>query len=207
MKRRRGFTLIEMLVAITVGTTLAGIAVFLLYALMKSHNTGREHLEYCRTVNRLAEQFRDDVHSMRKTSPDATETLCDLLPNTADDTRVRYQCLEGRIDRSELQGEKIVRRESYMLPQDLESSIKTQAQQGATVVVIVISPKGKMGTDASPTRQSGPPTATGSEPVPILPEQQTPKLYYMAPVRIEAVLGRDSRLSKALPKTSTEDKP
>ncbi|MGD0516285.1 MAG: prepilin-type N-terminal cleavage/methylation domain-containing protein [Thermoguttaceae bacterium] len=178
MKRGRGFTLIEMLVAVTVGATLAGIAVLLLYALMKSHNSGREHLEYCQTLNRLAEQFRGDVHSMQKTSPDATETLFDLLPNTADDTRVRYQCLEGRIDRSELQGEKIVRRESYMLPQDMMAAIKTEALGEATVAVIVITPK-----------------------------EQTEKIYRAGPVRIEAVLGRDWRLSKALPKASTEDKP
>jgi len=178
MKRRRGFTLIEMLVAITVGSALAGIAVFLLYALMKSHNTGREHMEYCQTVNRLAEQFRDDVHSMRKTSPDATGTSFDLLPNTADDTQVRYQCLDGRIDRSELQGEKIVRLESHMLPQDMMAAIKTEALGEATVAVIIITPK-----------------------------EQSEKIYRATPVRIEAVLGRDWRLFKALPKTSTEDQP
>jgi prepilin-type N-terminal cleavage/methylation domain-containing protein len=193
MNRRHGFTLIEMLVVITVSTALAGIAVFMLHALMKSHNTGREHLAYCQTLNRLAEQFRGDVHAMQKTASDGNELLkrdspifvdtkigtvpvLDLLPESADGTKIRYQCLQDRIDRTETQGEKIIRQESYMLPPNIESSIKIESLQDATMACIVVSPK-----------------------------RETPKLYYVAPVRIEAVLGRDARLSKV--QSPTEGKP
>lgn len=178
MKRRRGYMLIEMLVVMTVGSALAGIAVFMLYALMISHDTGREHLENCRTFSRLAEQFRGDVHLMQKTSADGKDTEIDLLPEAADDTKVRYQCLDGRVERRELQGEKMVRQESYMLGPEMEATIKTQAQGDAIIVGIAISPK-----------------------------QHTEKLYHAIPVRIEAVLGRDWRLSKAVPKSVTEGKP
>jgi len=192
MKRRGGFTLIEMLVVITIGAALAGIAVFMLYALTISHDTGREHLEYCRTVNRLSEQFRGDVHSMQKTSADGKETEIDLLPEAANDVKVRYECLDGRVDRRELQGEKTVRQESYMLGPDMEASIKTQADGDATIIGIAISPK-----------------------------QQTEKFYRAVPVRIEALLGRDWRQTRPAkgtvpisqpenrdsPPSVTEDKP
>jgi prepilin-type N-terminal cleavage/methylation domain-containing protein len=178
MKRRRGLFLIEMLIVMTVGSALAGIAVLMLYALMLSHDAGREHLENCRSISRLAEQFRGDVHSMQKTSADGIETEIELLPEAASDAKVRYQCLDGRVDRSELQGEKTVRQESYMLGPDMEASIKTQAQGDASIISISISPK-----------------------------PQTENLHHATPLRIEALLGLDRRLTKATPKPVTEDKP
>jgi prepilin-type N-terminal cleavage/methylation domain-containing protein len=176
MNRRRGISLIEMLVVITVGSTLSGIAIFLLYALTINHNSGREQLEYCRTINRLAEQFRCDVHSMQQTSPENKEAVFDLLPGTTKDAKFRYRCLKDRIDRCELQGEKIVRQESYLLPPDMESSIKTESRQVATIACIMIAPK-----------------------------VQTQKYYQLPPTRIEAVLDRDSRLIKVLTTTKKED--
>jgi type II secretory pathway pseudopilin PulG len=178
MRRRRGFFLIEMLIVMTIGIALSGIAILMLYALMINHNTGREHLEYSRTVNRLAEQFRSDVHAMQKTSASGTDTEIDLMSEAANDAKVRYQCSDGQIDRSELQGEKTVRQESYVLGTDMEASIKTQEQGGATIVSIAI-----------------------------LPKPQTDKFYHAFPSRIEAVLGRDLRLTKSMPKTATEGKP
>ena len=183
---KRGFTLIEMVVAISICATLAGIAVLLLHALVKSHKTGREHLEYCHTINRLAEQFRADVHAMQKTASDNNETVFDLQSESADDTKIRFQCFKDRIDRTELQGEKVVRQESYMLPPDMEASIKTQSFSDATIARIIISPKDKMETGVS----------SGSERVAIL---------FATPVRIEAALGRDSRLSKI--QSAAEGKP
>jgi prepilin-type N-terminal cleavage/methylation domain-containing protein len=167
MNRRRGISLIEMLVVISIGATLAGIAVFMLHALMKSHYNGRDHMQYSRTMNRLAEQFRADAHAMQKTSSENTDTTFTLLPGTTDGVKIRYQCLQGRIDREEVQGDKIVRQESFILPPDVEASIKITPQQDTTIAQVLISPK-----------------------------QQTQKLYYTAPAIIEAVLGRDIHLSK-----------
>jgi hypothetical protein len=170
--------LIEMLVVITIGAALSGIAVFMVYALTISHDTGREHLEYCRTINRLEGQFRGDVHSMQKTSVGDKNKEIDLMPESANGAKVQYQCLDGRVDRRELQGDKTVRQESYMLGPDVEASIKTQAQGDATIIGIAISPK-----------------------------EQTEKHYHALPVRIEAALGRDLRMSKSMPKPSTAGKP
>jgi prepilin-type N-terminal cleavage/methylation domain-containing protein len=180
MRRKNGFTLFEMAVVITVGGALTGIAVFLLCALMKNYNTSRERLECRRTINRLAQQFRSDAHEAKTISTDAAGTTFDSsTDDDGDHAIVRYQCLAGRIDRGELQGGKIVRRESYVLGPNLDASIRTEEQEGTTIAVMAISPR-----------------------------QQMEKLYYPAPTRIEAVLGRDFRVSsKALPKSSSEDRP
>jgi prepilin-type N-terminal cleavage/methylation domain-containing protein len=180
MIRRQAFTLIEMLVAITVGSALTGIGVFMLMTLLRGQNIAREHLEYRKTLNVLAKQFRDDIHASHKSAPINGETSFDLLPNSAEGTTIRYQCLPDRIDRTELQGDKIVRTESYMLLANLESNIDVQAQDDATIASIRIRPK-----------------------------IQTPKLKYPTPIRIDAVLGLDSQFSKVkiIKKEETEKTP
>jgi prepilin-type N-terminal cleavage/methylation domain-containing protein len=182
MNRRRGFTLIEMLVVIVVSTALAGCAVLLLYALRTNHDVGRKHLEYCRTINRLAEQFRADVHSMQKTAAQDKETGIDLLPAKSGDgsniTAIRYEFLEDRIDRSQLRGDELVSLESYMLGPDKRCSLNTVAERGATFVGIEI-----------------------------LPDDQAENLLRAMPQRIEAELGRDARLSHRGPGHTGEGKP
>ena len=61
--KRRAFTLIEMVVVITVSSALMGVAIVMLVALLKSEGSSRRHLEFCNILNRLDEQFRADVHA------------------------------------------------------------------------------------------------------------------------------------------------
>ena len=60
---RRGYTLIEMIVVMTAGTVLMGIAVTLLCALLRAEGTGRALVERSASLGRLADQFRRDVHA------------------------------------------------------------------------------------------------------------------------------------------------
>jgi prepilin-type N-terminal cleavage/methylation domain-containing protein len=167
MKSRRGFTLIEMVAAVTISTVLMGIAVLLLHSLLKSHNSGREHMNYYRTVNRLAEQFRSDAHATVKTSSGDDGKFFDFLPNTADSAKIRYQLLPGRIDRTELKGDTTVRQDSYMLLADMQASFKIQTDKDTDIASLSI-----------------------------FPNQDPTKLYHPTPVRIDAVLGRDAKSSK-----------
>jgi prepilin-type N-terminal cleavage/methylation domain-containing protein len=172
MKRRRGFTLIEMVAVVTIGTVLMGIAVLLLHSLLKSHDSGREHINYYRTLNRLAEQFRSDAHATEKTSSADDGKTFDFLPNAADSAKIRYQLLPGRIDRTELKGEKAVRQDSYKLLPDMQAAINIQTDKDTEIASILISPN-----------------------------QDQTKLYHPLPVRIDAVLGRDLKSSKVQPAT------
>jgi prepilin-type N-terminal cleavage/methylation domain-containing protein len=167
MKQRRAFTLIEMVTVMAIAAVLSGIAVFLLVSLLKNHDAGRQHLIYCRTLNRLAERFRDDVHAAQKTSTENSGEIFDLPIDSSTDAKIRYQCLPDRIDRSEIKGGQAVSVESYMLSRDMEASIKTRIEAGAEIAFILISESG-----------------------------QTQKISFSPPVRIEAVLGLDFRLAK-----------
>jgi prepilin-type N-terminal cleavage/methylation domain-containing protein len=60
---RRGYTLIEMLVVITVSTVLLSVAVGVLHVLSRAERSGREHGNRATIVARLADQFRSDVHA------------------------------------------------------------------------------------------------------------------------------------------------
>ncbi len=167
MNRRRGFTILEMLVAITVCTVLLGIAVVTLRALMISQNAGREHLQYCRNVNRLDEQFRRDVHATQNISAGGKEGIIEMQSAAAEEIKIRWQCFADRIERTELQGDKIVSRESYLLPPASEAALQLQSQPDASVACILI-----------------------------LPRQQAGKVLPAPVVRIETLVGMDSRLAK-----------
>ncbi|HEY4761509.1 MAG TPA: prepilin-type N-terminal cleavage/methylation domain-containing protein, partial [Thermoguttaceae bacterium] len=121
MSRRLGFTLIEMVIVVGMSTVLAGMAVTILFALMKSHNIGREHLENSRTLNRLAIQFRRDVHATQEAGAVYKEGILELRLASQGGMTIRYQCLEERIDRLQLQGDKLISLESYMLPPDVDT--------------------------------------------------------------------------------------
>ncbi len=60
-RRRRGYSLVEALVVMTVGTALLAMAMSVLYLLKETQVQARQGLVDGRTVVRLADQFRDDV--------------------------------------------------------------------------------------------------------------------------------------------------
>jgi prepilin-type N-terminal cleavage/methylation domain-containing protein len=125
---RRAFTLIEMIVAISVGSVLMGIAVSLLIVLLGAEQSGRTHAERSESLQRLADQFRRDVHAAAgKTAADVDRHGCRL--RLADGGNVRYVIGTHVISREEQAGSKTVRRESYRLPNDSTAAI---AVDGAT---------------------------------------------------------------------------
>ena len=129
---RRGHTLLEMTVVITVGATLLGIAVSLIHVLMRAEQNGRTHVERYVTMARLADQFRDDVHAAagRPTAEGQTAWHLEL----AADRTVRYATDPGEITREERMGEKIVSRESYNMPDGYTAAI---APDDATIPALV----------------------------------------------------------------------
>ena len=147
MNRRKGFSLVEVLVAVTVGSVLLAVAVGLLYALIEMDRTSREHLRLRIAAARLGDQFRRDVHAaVRLTGPqegaagngaEATAAWeLDLPPDRA----VEYRLEEASLLRTERAGGEVVRREWFRLPPHAVASIERSGEQGHPIVSLRITP-------------------------------------------------------------------
>src|SRR5437868_10998526 len=63
LRRRHGWTLFEAIAALTIGSTVFGIAVQLLSLTMHAAEVARDRVASAGAVARLAERFRGDVHA------------------------------------------------------------------------------------------------------------------------------------------------
>jgi prepilin-type N-terminal cleavage/methylation domain-containing protein len=163
---RRAFTLIEMIVAISVAATLTGIAMCLLLVMYRAERSGRTHLAETESLERLADQFRQDVHAA------VGDVLLDAkmqpqqwrleLPGKID---VQYDVAVNAVSREERSGSKTVRRESYILPNDSTVSVAVDRKANPPIVCLKIEPS-------------------------------DPSLRPGNPFRVEAVLGRDLRFAQ-----------
>lgn len=136
---RRGFTLVEMLVVLTIGTVVAGVSIGALHLLMRIERTGRDHVPRARTLMRLAEQFRDDA-GMALDQTAGEKQWRFALP---DDCSVTYRALPGEVRREEHKSGKPVRQESFILPADCEIAIEKQSEGEFNQSILVITEKGK----------------------------------------------------------------
>jgi prepilin-type N-terminal cleavage/methylation domain-containing protein len=152
MKTHRGFTLIEMLVVVTVGAALLATTATLLYAIMRSNETALDALQENAEINRFVEQFREDAHAAieitlakgaLKNSP------VEWSGKMQDGRTVVYRSTPGEILRIELKGADTAGRESFALPQydvfEIEQIASTPlnklyipAREGSAVAPIVV---------------------------------------------------------------------
>jgi len=170
MNRRCGYSLIELMVVLTVSTTVLGVAAVMLHTLMQVQKDSREQLLYHATLGRLGRQFRRDVHAADGFRPPEAGShgnrpaawQLDFKP----DRVVRYSIEWGSLIRSEQIGGTLSRREVFRLPADRAVSIRLQAEAEPAIVSLSI------------TRGSSQPAGPAWKPV-----------------QIDAVLGWDHRFA------------
>jgi prepilin-type N-terminal cleavage/methylation domain-containing protein len=139
---RRGFSLIEMLVAITVGTVIFGIAVGTLHLLLRAEHTGRDRLYQTWTLGRLAEQFRSDIHAAVRPIPGDDARQEEWQFALAGDRIVTYRALPGEVEREQHTAGKLVHRESYVLPSGCSATIAVRSETLPAVASLVITGNG-----------------------------------------------------------------
>jgi hypothetical protein len=144
MNPRRGMSLLEVSVTITISTALLYGAVLLFASFQRIDRTARKRVEGGREVMRLAEQFRSDVHAAHSVEQNegSEETPADGPIMTLDigaKRRIEYRVAEDRqLARIVSVAEQITERDSYGLGPDAVFSIDV-VQQPAQFVTLILS--------------------------------------------------------------------
>jgi len=112
-KNRRAYSLIEMLVAISMTTVLVGLAAGLIHVALKVDLEARARLAEDAGLARLASTFRDDVRAATaaEARPDASLTL-----TAPGGTVIEYAIRPGRVARVVREGGQVRRRDGFALP-------------------------------------------------------------------------------------------
>jgi prepilin-type N-terminal cleavage/methylation domain-containing protein len=175
MKRRLGFTLIEIVAALAVTSVLLAIAAGLLHALFRFQEGGQERLRQRVAMDRLARQFREDVHaasgltaegvgSPSRVGADASEPSKPLAPDakkTPDPFRgwrlqlagsrtIEYRVESDALARSEREGDKPVWREGFPLPPGAKVEVKLREDKGAAMASLRITAGGEPAGSGAP---------------------------------------------------------
>jgi prepilin-type N-terminal cleavage/methylation domain-containing protein len=137
MHPRRGFTLIEMVIVITVSAVLMGIGTGILCMLLQSERLARRDLHAGTSVARLAEQFRQDVHAAARAPRNLDRASCRLqLPP---DRKVVYLFKPGIASRTEWgSNEVLLRQESYELPAEVVARVEVSADSRPAVACLLL---------------------------------------------------------------------
>lgn len=114
--RRRGYSLVEMLVAMSLlGAALASVT-FSLYVLLQSEHSLRGDLIRDRSLTRFTTQLRFDAHGAADATVVDQEASRDLTLVLPDQRTIHYRLGRDRIDREVRLADAVAHRETYRLP-------------------------------------------------------------------------------------------
>lgn len=113
--KRAGYSLVEALVAISISSVLASVAVGLLGALVRADHSGRRHLNETQSLARLAGQLRADIGAAEEAS--LADRAARLLLRMPGGRSVEYAAEPGRATREERLGDVRQLREQFLLPE------------------------------------------------------------------------------------------
>lgn len=126
-RQRRGYTLLELLVVISLDSIICGLAVILVIALLHANRQSREHQHFGVVRARLVEQFCTDAQRALDILPVEQDIKQNAFKDNSADLQfgftlpdgvsVEYQVEGDRIMRLERKTQKIVRRDQFTLPE------------------------------------------------------------------------------------------
>jgi prepilin-type N-terminal cleavage/methylation domain-containing protein len=148
MSRRPGYSLVELLVVMTVATVVLGAAGVLLHTVLRTDQAVRDEQQAHAGISRLAEQFRADVHAAVAVEPPAAEAGAAAQPveyrlRLPAGQTVLYRFETGKASRLEQAGQEVKRRETFTLPGDNMARIELRDNPPPTVASLVLSSTGE----------------------------------------------------------------
>ncbi|NOZ40319.1 MAG: prepilin-type N-terminal cleavage/methylation domain-containing protein [Planctomycetes bacterium] len=115
----RAFTLVEMMVSISVGSVLMALALGMVHRTMRTESTANTNAKVERTAARLSRQFRHDIHQAESVSLDNQQPDAALLRLMLTDQRpLTYRIENGGILREQQQSDERTQREFFGFPEN-----------------------------------------------------------------------------------------
>jgi hypothetical protein len=138
MSNRRGASLVELLVVITTGMIVVGLAVTMVRSLVDANRAAESHLVRNGAVRRLCESFRVHVRAARAAESAAEDQALRLKLSFEDGREVEFRSEEQVVVRTERDRGTDRRRESYTLPANSTARFEVQSDDGTTIVRLII---------------------------------------------------------------------
>ena len=172
---RGGSLLVEVMIAMTVGSVVLTLGIGMLHLLLRSESAMTDSLQRGQTVSQLSRMFRQDVHAARSANIETPakndpQSKPELKLQLAPDHQVQYAALDDAVLRTETQAGKTLHNVRFRFTQGSVIDFSKDPESPERVSLIINSPKPKL-TRIRP-----------HEPAGVLRE-----------LKIEANLGRDHR--------------
>ncbi len=116
--RTLGFTLIEMMAAMTVSSTLLVLATGMIHQAMRLQTRGRQQAARQQTALHLASQFRRDVQRSRQASLGRDGAVLTLEPGRIGEAAITYTAQDGKVVRDQLRADRRHGREPFRFTPD-----------------------------------------------------------------------------------------
>ena len=142
MTQRRGYSLIEMLVVMTLMAVVMSSITLVLHGLQRAERRLHDDADFDRTLHRLATQFRADAHAARGAGEiaDDDDSQSALTLEMPDEKTVTYSIEPGGVRRLVRQGENTMHREWFALAGRSVAWRSTTRGAHDRVVTLIVKP-------------------------------------------------------------------
>ena len=137
MNRRKAFTLVELSVSMAAGGALMILAIGMLHQSMSLASTARGRSDQQQTLNRLAREFRVDVHRAAQCIVVSPASMRLVM---SDDSQIRYEVNGSRIRRIQQLDGDLVRRESFDCGAGSSATLESQTEPARALLTVVRTP-------------------------------------------------------------------
>src|SRR5438045_3775634 len=123
LKARRGVSLVELLVVMSLSSVLLTTSAVVLHRMMLSHGKTRNVLAASRSALRLSDQFRSDVHRATGVTTENLDAPVVARLQLDGSNVVEYSYADGVVRRTRITDDKVTSREEYIFPANSQLAV------------------------------------------------------------------------------------
>ena len=141
MKRPNAFSLTELVIVMSAGSAVMMLAVGLIHQAMSLASTANQRGDHQRTLDRVAQQFRQDVHLADQCDAPAAGQIQLTM---SDGSTVSYRVSDAGVTRQQTKEDDALRHEDFEFPEGVSIVLETQDEPARGVMTIAthsISPR------------------------------------------------------------------